>query len=201
MKMPNLVDVTIKFNESDDTEVVTMCIGNRKGVNDEDVFYYVENVAELKSLCKSDNGNDFVITVAYHGTEYDTRKYPMWLSNDPKKAALFASYWGDKQEISESSKLLTCEITLTNPLYSTEWNLTEGSISKLQSDVLDNGYDSVIFTNPDDSSEIEYIIFNESQLNVIKEHKVTKDMFKAINSTSLTESINGSLVQLESVVV
>lgn len=109
---------------------------------------------------------------AFHGTQlqFDTFETPAWFSNTFYYAEMFAGHWGNLGEPTEESRVVVAEIVMTNPYYTSDWDVTE-ALSEDQLKILkDAGHDGVVFTAPEgmDEKEIEFIVFSSDQINQVK---------------------------------
>jgi len=108
-----------------------------------------------------------ITLTGYHGTQdtIDEFRLPAWFSNTHEHADMFSADWGHTGGRSDDSKVYTVELTFDNPYYTEDWSVTEPhDAKKMMNDLIAQGYDSVIFTSPDDPGEREYIAFKSSQI-------------------------------------
>jgi hypothetical protein len=111
--------------------------------------------------------------IAYHGTKASFNEFrtPAWFTPNIKAAEMFAGEWGDG-EVTPDSKVITVEITLNNPVRTSDWSVTEPGkemLEKYQAWAAE-GHDGIHFES--EEGEIEYIVFHHHQIKILCETRV-----------------------------
>jgi len=126
----------------------------------------------------------------FHGTKnlFKTFRTPAWFSNNQQFAENFAGSWSSSGESSEASHVQSVYLSMQNPYQTSDWSITEPVSPKALRDLVPNEYDSVLFTNPDDSEESELIVFSPEQIK--SSDPITRD--DTGNIIPLSERFNTS---------
>ena len=115
-----------------------------------------------KSKVVDANGEPVMV---YHGTKesFSEFKTPAWFTPNREYADFFSADWSKNGEREPSSKVISSYIRIENPIYTSDWNVTEPNAEMLEQFKLweKQGYDGIVF-NAD--GEIEYIVFHPSQI-------------------------------------
>lgn len=103
--------------------------------------------------------------IVYHGTKNDFQKFntPAWFTDKKHYADMFSADWGVDGARSSSSKIIESYISLKNPIYTDDWEVTESYAhnSEWVKEMKNKGYDGVIFKLDE---EVEYIVFDPQQI-------------------------------------
>lgn len=119
---------------------------------------------------------DFACTapiIAFHGTQasFDSFITPAWFSNDFQRADLFSAEWSRAGVRNNSSKVITALITIEHAFITDDWCVIEPCAQDQQAwmqGFIDQGYDGIIFTNPDSPNEVEFVVFHPDQIEICK---------------------------------
>lgn len=119
-----------------------------------------------------------ISVTAFHGTQEQFESFvtPAWFSNSFDYADMFASHWGQLGERTESSRVVVALVELKNPYYTDDWNVTEPQNKRILKEIQEAGHDGVVFTAPENDLEIEYIVFENSQVKQVKSVSVAQEI-------------------------
>jgi hypothetical protein len=116
----------------------------------------------------------------FHGTQesFEEFKLPAWFSNTAAYAREFSGEWGHKGELTDDSRVITVSLTFHNPYHTDNWCITEpiGPTANIMAELQAKGHDGVVFTNPDNPAEQEFIAL----ISTVYEVKSTQLEGKAV---------------------
>jgi hypothetical protein len=116
--------------------------------------------------------------VGFHGTQelFEAFNTPAWFSNTFDYAEKFASYWGSVGDRTEFSRVIVAVLEISNPYYTSDWDVTEPQNKDVLKNIQAAGYDGVVFTSPECGQEVEYIVFRADQIRQVASVSVAKQI-------------------------